>query len=162
MASPPIQRAKSIVLMVFGGRPIWMNLLMLFCGYMTFFYLPWDLFVKPVAEDQEVWFGILFTGWAAKAAEPAHWAVYAAGTYGFWKMRPWMWPWASLYVAQIAFSMFVWQLLDERASGLLGGAISATPFIVLTVMLWLARARFREPTDDIPEDAEPEGDPTDT
>jgi|TARA_Y100000310_G_scaffold35292_1_gene33368 hypothetical protein len=156
MESPFLLRAKRIVLTIFGGRPIWMNLLMLFCGYMTFVYMPWDLFVKPVAVDQEVWFGILLTGWAAKATEPAHWAVYAAGTYGFWKMRPWMWPWASVYVAQIAFSMFVWQLLDERASGLLGGTVSATPFVILTVMLWRARNRFSSAAANLPEDEEPD------
>lgn len=158
MQSPLLQRAKVIVLLLFGGRPVWMNLLMLFCGYMTFFYLPWDLLVKPVASDQEVWFGLMLTGWAAKATEPIHWAIYAGGTYGFWKMRSWMWPWASLYVAQIAIGMFVWQLLDERGSGLLGGAISAAPFIVLTVILWRARERFRVVLDIAPPETEPDSD----
>lgn len=158
MQSPLLQRAKSIVLQLFADRPIWMNLLMLFCGYMTFFYLPWDLFVKPVAADQEVWFGIMLTGWAAKATEPVHWAIYAAGTYGFWKMRSWMWPWASLYVAQIAIGMFVWQMLDERASGLLGGALSATPFIVLTVMLWRSNYRFSGTTNNIAQNEESHSD----
>ena len=37
-----------------------------FCAYMTVIYLPFDLFFKPVSDDQEVWFGILFSGWAAK------------------------------------------------------------------------------------------------
>ena len=36
---------------VFDGRPTWMNVLMVFCGYMAFVYLPWDLFVKPTAVD---------------------------------------------------------------------------------------------------------------
>ena len=80
-----------------------MNALMLFGASMPFVYLPWDLFAKPVAEDAEVWFGIMLTGWAAKAAEPLHWAVYAAGTYGFYRMRPWMWPWAAIYVALLRF-----------------------------------------------------------
>ena len=35
-------------------RPWWMNLIMAFCAYMTFIYVPWDLFIKPVAVDQEV------------------------------------------------------------------------------------------------------------
>jgi len=140
--------------MVFGGRPIWMNFLMVFCGYMTFFYLPWDLFIKPVAGDQEVWFGIMLTGWAAKATEPIHWAIYGAGTYGFWKMRPWMWPWASLYVAQIAIGMFVWQLLDGRGGGLLSGALTAVPFVVLTLMLVRARNNFADDEDNAPQDEE--------
>lgn len=123
-------------------RPLWMNLLLAFCAYMTFIYVPWDFFFKPVAVDQEVWFGILLTGWAAKATEPLHWLIYAAGTLGFWKMRSWMFPWASLYVVQIAIGMFVWQLLDERGSGLPGAAISALPFIFLAIALWRSKPRF--------------------
>jgi hypothetical protein len=123
-------------------RPLWMNLLMAFCAYMTFIYVPWDFFFKPVALDQEVWFGILLTGWAAKATEPLHWLIYAGGTLGFWKMRSWMFPWASLYVVQIAIGMFVWQLLDERGSGLTGAAISAIPFVLLAIALWRSKARF--------------------
>jgi len=127
-------------------RPIWMNLLMAFCAYMTFIYVPWDFFFKPVAEDAEVWFGILLSGWAAKATEPLHWLIYAAGTVGFWKMKAWMFPWASLYVVQIAIGMFVWSLLDERGPGLIGGSISALPFIILAVALWRAKPRFTEKT----------------
>jgi hypothetical protein len=32
----------------------------------------WDFFVKPVAHDAEVWFGIVLSGWAAKLTEPLH------------------------------------------------------------------------------------------
>lgn len=131
-----LQRSKQLVSHIFAPRPIWMNVLMVFCAYMTFIYMPWDLFVKPVAEDQEVWFGILLTGWAAKATEPLHWAIYAAGTWGFWKMRSWMWPWASLYVLQIAIGMFVWQFRDPRGDGILGGLAIALPFLLLSVALW--------------------------
>lgn len=45
-----------------AARPVWMQPLMLFCIYMALIYMPWDIFVKPVAEDQEVWFGYMFTG----------------------------------------------------------------------------------------------------
>jgi len=41
---------------LFAGRPHWMNVLMLFCAYMTFIYMPFDLFWKPVDQDEEVWF----------------------------------------------------------------------------------------------------------
>ena len=75
-----------------GQRPHWMNALLLFCAFMTFIYLPWDIFLKPLSEDQEVWFGLMFTGWAAKAGALAHWFVYGAGTLGFWKMKSWMHP----------------------------------------------------------------------
>lgn len=123
-----------------------MNLILLFCLYMTFLYMPFDMFIKPVAEDGEVWFGYLFTGWAAKATEPFHWIIYAAGAYGFLKMKSWMWPWASLYVCQIAFSMFVWSLAHEGGADglvrLLVALLIAAPFIFLAFMLWQAKGRF--------------------
>ncbi len=129
---------------MFDGRPTWINALMVFCGYMAFIYLPWDLFVKPVAVDQEVWFGILVTGWAAKVAAVPHWAIYAAGTFGFWRMRPWMWPWAAVYTAQIAVGMLVWSLREyEGGRAWLAGVASFVPFAVLTYALWNVRARFQ-------------------
>ena len=97
---------------VFRGRPLWMNVLMVFCAYMAFVYVPWDLFVKPVARDQEVWFGVLFTGWAAKVLALPHWLVYLAGAYGFRRRRPWMAIWAPLYSAQVAIAMAVWNARD--------------------------------------------------
>ena len=122
-------------------RPWWMNLIWFFCLYMTFVYLPFDLFIKPVAEDQEVWFGFMLTGWAAKLTAPLHWAIYAAGAYGFWKMRPWMWPWAALYVAQISVGMGIWSLLDERG-GLVTGAVAMAVMAVPAIALWRSKARF--------------------
>ena len=124
-------------------RPWWMNAVMAFCAYMAFIYMPWDIFIKPVAVDQEVWFGILFTGWAAKATAPLHWLVYAAGTRGLWLMKRWMHPWATVYVCQIVIGMFVFNVLDERGMGVTGGLISAAPFAVLAVAFWRARERFQ-------------------
>lgn len=124
-----------------AGRPGWINALMVFSAYMAFVYVPWDFFLKPVAEDREVWFGIMFSGWAAKLMEIPHWAVYAAGAYGFYHMRPWMWPWASLYVAQIAVGMLVW-FGAETDAGLVG-LVAAAAFGALAVALWRARERFR-------------------
>ena len=121
-------------------RPWWMNVLWGFCLYMTFIYLPYDLFVKPVAEDEEVWFGFVLYGWAATA--PLHWLIYAAGAYGFWKMSRWMWPWAAAYAAQVAVAMLVWNLTDPRG-GLLGGIIAAAVVAVPTVALWRAKGRFQ-------------------
>ena len=130
----------------FNSRPLWMNGLLLFCTYMTFIYLPWDIFLKPLAEDQEVWFGIMFTGWAAKAGALLHWLVYGAGAYGFWKMKSWMHPWASVYVLQIAIGMLVWSYLNVGSqvltSGLLVGLIVALLFSGLAFALWRARPRF--------------------
>jgi hypothetical protein len=125
------------------GRPTWVNVLLAFTAFMTFVYTPWDLFAKPVAEDQEVWFGFLLTGWAAKATEPIHWAIYAAFTYGLWKMRPWMRLWGTVYVAQLAIAMLVWNVLDERGR-LLFGIVSAIVFAVLAVFYWQAGRVFEE------------------
>ena len=117
-------------------RPHWMNALMLFCAYMTFMYLPWDVLLKPLAEDQEVWFGLMFTGWAAKLGGVLHWFVYGAGFWGFWKMRSWMFPWAGLYKAQIALGMFVWSVLDERGGSMVSALVVAGLFLALAVALW--------------------------
>jgi hypothetical protein len=129
---------------LFEGRPRWINTLMVFCFFMTFIYMPWDLFIKPAKIDQEVWLGIMFTGWAAKVAGVPHWAVYAAGAYGFWRMRPWMWPWAAVYSGQVAVGMLVWSLLElDGSRAWLFGVGSFAPFAVLTWALWRARPRFQ-------------------
>ena len=126
---------------LFAGRPHWMNVLMLFCAYMTFIYMPFDLFWKPVDQDEEVWFGFMLHGWWAKATEPIHWLIYGGGFYGFLKMKPWMFPWASLYTFQVAISMVVWSLLYGDARPLFG-LVASVPFVVLTVMLWMAKPLF--------------------
>ncbi|MBW2413748.1 MAG: hypothetical protein JRG76_04485 [Deltaproteobacteria bacterium] len=124
-----------------SGRPLWMNAMFAVCLYMTFVYMPFDLFWKPVAEDQEVWLGFMLTGWWAKATEPLHWAIYAAGSYGFWKMKRWMHPWAALYVAQIGIGMLVWSMLDERGTPVVGAVVFAL-FGALAVAVWRARPSF--------------------
>lgn len=124
------------------ARPWWMNLIFGFCLFMTFVYMPFDMFWKPVAADQEVWFGVLLTGWAAKLTEPIHWAIYAAGAYGMWKMKTWMWPWAAAYALQVAISMLVFSL--ARGS-LVGSAVTFLIFMIPTVALFRARARFATP-----------------
>lgn len=130
--------------MEFGTRPWWMNGLFAFCLFMTVIYMPFDFFWKPVADDQEVWFGFMLTGWAAKATEPLHWAIYGAGAYGFWKMRSWMHPWAALYVLQIAVGMLIWAFTDPRADGreLISGLPPFLVFGALAWQLWRSRAHF--------------------
>ena len=123
-------------------RPWWMNLIFYFCVYMTFVYLPFDLFWKPVAADHEIWFGFALTGWWAKATEPLHWLIYGAGAYGFWKMKSWMWPWAAVYSTQVVIAMFVWNIVNDNGGGWLAGAIAATIFAVPMVALWRAKPRF--------------------
>jgi short-subunit dehydrogenase len=124
-------------------RPAWMNALMLVCIYMSVVFMPWDFFVKPLlrplAEAEEVWFGVILHGWWAKLTEPVHWAIYAAGWYGFARMRSWMWPWAAVYAAQLTIAMVVWPLLyvDNNAAPVLSVA-SAALFGAVTWKLWSA------------------------
>lgn len=129
---------------LWAGRPAWANALLVFCAYMSFVYLPWDLFVKPVAQDQEVWFGVLFRGRAAKLLALPHWLVYAAGFYGFLHMKRWMWPWAALYVAQVAFGMALWPVLNLEGAARYFGALAGLPFALLARHLWRARPLFTD------------------
>lgn len=123
-----------------------MNGLLLFCVYMTVIYVPFDLFFKPVATDQEVWFGLMLSGWAAKLTEPLHWLIYWAGAVGFWKMSSWMHPWAALYTLQIALGMTVWSFLNGE-SAVLMASITAPPFAIIAALLWRARWRFQRVSD---------------
>ena len=139
-SKPPAERLRA----AFAGRPWWMNALMVFCAYMALLYMPWDIFIKPVAEDQEVWFGIMFTGWAAKLTAIPHWVIYAGGAYGFWQMKAWMWPWAAVYFAQVAIGMAVWPLIQFDGLQAVGMAVGAfVPWAWLTWALWRARALFQ-------------------
>ncbi|HKA16176.1 MAG TPA: SDR family oxidoreductase [Myxococcota bacterium] len=128
----------------FAGRPAWINALMVFCAFMAFVYVPWDFLVKPMARDQEVWLGIMLTGLGAKLTEPLHWAIYAAGFYGFYRMRSWMWPWAAAYAASVAIGMLVWPLLYQQSFALLMGAVGFVPFALLARELWRAEPLFDE------------------
>lgn len=119
-----------------------MNGILLFCAFMTFFYLPWDIFIKPLEQDQEVWFGVLFTGWAAKFGALLHWVVYGAGFWGFLKMKPWLHPWAAVYLGQIAIGMLIWSTFDERGSGIVRGALVALPFVGLAIALLRSKQKF--------------------
>lgn len=125
-------------------RPHWMNGLMLFCAFMTFIYLPWDIFLKPLAEDQEVWFGVMFTGWWAKITAFGHWYVYGAGLQGFWKMKSWMFPWAGLYTLQIAIGMFVWSYMQGGEASIASAAAVALVFTLLAAALFRAKSRFNQ------------------
>lgn len=128
---------------VFRERPWWMSAALIFCAWMAFVYCPWDIFVKPVARDEEVWFGVLLHGWAAKLAALPHWFVYAAAVYGFRRRRPWMALWAPLYVLQIAFSIFVWQALETGGPrGLWLGLLTALPMVGLAWAFWRRRDYF--------------------
>lgn len=125
------------------SRPWWMNLIFYFCVYMTFIYMPFDIFIKPVASDEEIWFGFTLTGWWAKATAPLHWLIYGMGAYGFFRRKSWMWPWAAAYSAQVVIAMFVWNILRPDGGGFVGGVISGAVFLLPTWALWRTRAYFQ-------------------
>jgi len=128
---------------VFRERPAWMSATMIFCAFMAFVYMPWDLFMKPMAEDREVWFGIVFHGFWAKVFAIPHWFVYAAAVYGFRRRRPWMAFWAPAYVAQVAFGMYLWTAVQTGGfSGIFVGLFPALPFAALTYAFWNSRDYF--------------------
>jgi short-subunit dehydrogenase len=128
---------------VFRERPWWMSVTMVFCAFMAFIYMPWDIFLKPAEIDQEVWFGILFTGFWAKVFAFPHWFVYSAAVYGFRRRRPWMAFGATAYSAQVAFGMYIWTALQTGGfSGILLGLFPALPFIGLTYAFWKSRDHF--------------------
>ncbi|HBW84666.1 MAG TPA: hypothetical protein DEF79_11570 [Gammaproteobacteria bacterium] len=124
------------------ARPWWMQLLFAFSIFMTFVYLPWDVLIKPLEEDQEVWFGLLFTGWFAKLGGLLHWLVYGAATFGYLKMKSWMYPWSVIYLLQIALGMLVWSLTGERGGGMAGSFFIASLFLLIAYLSWRERGRF--------------------
>ncbi len=138
-----MERIKSWIADRLDERPWWMNLLMAFSAFMAVVYMPWDMFVKPMAVDEEVWFGFILHGPWAKATEPLHWAIYALGAYGFWRMSPWMWPWAAVYALQVAIGMVVWPIVYlEGGTGLVLGLAATVPFGAIALALWNAGDLF--------------------
>jgi short-subunit dehydrogenase len=127
-------------------RPWWMNLLMIFCAVLAGAQIPLDLLLTPLARDEQVWFGVMLTGWGAKLGALAHLVVYAAGAYGFWHMRTWMWPWASVYAAQIGFAMVVWTAVHRSGARAAFGIVVGLLFYgLITRALWRARPLFQSP-----------------
>ena len=117
----------------------------LFALFMTFVYLPYDVFVKPlrvgIAGAEEVWLGFRLTGWPAKWTEPLHWMIYAGLARGFYLERPWAWTCASLYTVQVAIASVVWVLLyaDYGPVGQVGTVLVVGLFLALAAQLWRAR-----------------------
>jgi deazaflavin-dependent oxidoreductase (nitroreductase family) len=139
-----VPNVMAVIAEDYRRRPWWMSLIFYFCLYMTFIYMPFDFFLKPVASDHEIWFGLTLTGWWAKATEPLHWLIYGLGAYGFRHMRPWMWPWAGVYAAQVVIAMVVWNLVNERGGGVQAAIIAGLIFTVPMVALLRARDTFQQ------------------
>lgn len=123
-------------------RPWWLNLILLFSLYMTFVYSVFDVVLKPLDEDEDVWLGVMFTGWAAKVGGVVHWIVYGALAWGIWFMRPWAWWLGSLYATQVAIAMFTWPLLQNPDGGWVPSVVAGSLFAVPAVAFWRSRALF--------------------
>ena len=59
-----------------------MTALAAFCGVTVAFLVLRDLFL-PDTRDVEVWFGFELRGMPALLTAPLHWAIFAAGAWGF-------------------------------------------------------------------------------
>ena len=123
-------------------RPWWMNLVFAWCLVLAI-GVPIEVALRPLAEDVEVVLGIELYGWAAKATGGLHAALFMAGVWGFWKMAAWMWPWAAVYVFQVALAHLVWSEWSERGNGWPIGLLQAVGISGLGVLLWRARPLFR-------------------
>ena len=134
-----INKVENILL----RRPFWMNVVFLFCVYMTFVYLPWDVFIKPISQDEEVWFGILFYGWMAKVGGVVHWIVYASLTYGLWHMKSWARLLIIAYLLQVAWSMVFWALLRDDPTPVWLNLILAMIFLFFSVLFYRQKSRFK-------------------
>ena len=123
----------------------------LFSLFMTFVYLPYDVFVKlftqSIAQAQEVWFGVLLRGWAAKLTEPLHWLIYGSLGYGCFRERPWAWTLAALYTLQVAIGMVVWTALYTPGGPVrtLFAVVVGALFTALAAAVWRVRPRSGRP-----------------
>ena len=97
-----------------------------------------DLFV-PAARGTEVWLGFEVTGPLALATAPLHWAIFAAGAWGFWTCRPWIVPWAAGYLFYVAVSHLVWSEASPHGRGWPVGLVEAIVIAGLGVLLLRAR-----------------------
>jgi hypothetical protein len=125
-----------------AARPWWITALFVFSLLGLLVAIPRDLFF-PAYRDVEVWLGFELKGWTARLTAPFHWAIYAAGAWGFLKQRPWMWPWASVYVFYVAISHLVWSEVSPHGRGWPIGLLQALALSVIGVALCRARLLFQ-------------------
>jgi hypothetical protein len=104
--------------------------------------VPRDLFFADT-RGTEVWLGFEVTGWAAILSAPVHWAIFAVGAWAFWTNRPWVVPWAAVYVFYVALSHLVWSEASANGRGLPIGFAQAAGISVFGFLLLRARASLR-------------------
>lgn len=111
------------------------------CGLGLVVNVTRDLFF-PETRDVEVWLGFEVTGWAAWLTAPIHWAIFAAGAWGFWKGRAWVLPWAAVYLFYVGLSHLVWSEVGTHGRGWPIGLAQAAAACVAAILLLRARAAF--------------------
>ncbi len=119
-------------------RPLWATALAAFCAATVVFLVVRDVLI-PDVRDTEVWLGFEVHGWAARITAPLHWAIFAVGAWAFWTLRPWVWPWASVYAFSIAIGHLVWNLTSEAGGGLGAGLWQLALFSIPAIALLWAR-----------------------
>ena len=107
-----------------GSRPVWMTALAALCALTVAASLVRDLFI-PSTRWVEVWFGFEVHGWPALLTAPIHWAIFAAGAWGFWNRRPWAAPCAAGYLLYAAFAHLVWSEASPHGRGIAIGIVQA-------------------------------------
>jgi hypothetical protein len=139
VSSRPLQHVRDIL----ARHPRSTGGVFLFCLFMTLVYMPYDVFAKLVTQDvsqaEEVWFGYMLRGTAAKLTEPLHWAIYGALAHGFWHERPWAWTLGALYTLQVSIGSLVWSFLY----GSYGPVGMVLAVLVTALFAWLALALWR-------------------
>ena len=123
-------------------RPWWATAMAAFCAATVVVLVYRDLAI-PHVRDTEVWLGFEVTGALAWATAPLHWAFFAIGAWAYWRVEPWIWPWASVYAFYIASSHLVWNLTSANGEGWIAGLWQATVFSVPAVALLFARPTDR-------------------
>ena len=119
-------------------RPWWATVLSAFCTVTLIFLIARDVFV-PHVRDTEVWFGFELRGALARLTAPLHWAIFAAAAWAFWSVRPWVWPWASVYAFYVAVSHLIWNLTSPSGGGWGPGLWQLLLFGIPAVALLWAR-----------------------
>jgi hypothetical protein len=121
-----------------GNRPWWATALAIFCAATVVFLIARDLMI-PEVRDVEVWFGLEIHGPLAWLTAPLHWAIFAIGAWGYWRVRPWIWPWPSVYAFTVAFGHLVWNLTSPSGGGWLDGLLQVLLFSIPAIALLFAR-----------------------
>ena len=80
---------------------------------------------------------------AALLTAPLHWAVFAAGAWGFWQARPWILPGAAFYLFYVALSHLIWSEVSVHGQGWPMGLAQAVAISLPGLLLLRAWRRRR-------------------